>query len=313
MRAVFLDLASLGEGISVEKLEMKGVAWAFFSATQADEVLSRIKEAEIVVTNKVLLTGGVLRKCPNLKLICVSATGYNNIDLVAAKEMGIVVCNVPNYSTPSVVQLVMTFILNLASNFIPYTQAVQSGEWERHAQFALLKFPIVELEGKTIGIIGYGTLGKQVALMGKAFGMRVVVAQHREKVEGALPLETLLEESDFVTIHVPLNAQTRNLIARKELERMKRSAFLIHTARGGIVNERDLADCLKEGRIGGAGVDVLTNEPPREGNPLLEKGIPNLWITPHIAWGSVEARKRLIEALRENIGAFLQGTSRNVV
>jgi glycerate dehydrogenase len=312
MKAVFLDVASLGEDLSMERLQEKELLWTFFSETQPDDVLSRIQGAEVVVTNKVVLTAEVLQQCPHLKLICVAATGYNNIDVKAAKERGILVCNVPNYSTASVVQLVLTFILTLASSFIPYIQAVQSGEWERHSQFSLLTFPISELEGKVLGIIGYGTLGKQVAVVAKSLGMKVLIAQHKAIAEG-VPLDTVLEQSDFVTIHVPLTAQTRNLISRRELERMKPSAFLIHTARGGIVNERDLAECLKARRIAGAGVDVLTSEPPTKGNPLLEKEIPNLWITPHIAWGSLEARRRLLEKLRENIVSFLQNTPKNIV
>ncbi len=207
-------------------------------------------------------------------------------------------------------------MLTLASNLIPYVEDVRSGKWQRHSQFCFIDYPIVELAGKNLGIIGYGTLGKQVAAIATAFGMKILIAGHdssKKPQAGTLPLNQVLKEADFLTLHLPLTPQTENLIARKELELMKPTAFLINTARGGIVNEKDLAECLKEKRIAGAALDVLTKEPPTDGNPLLDPIIPGLLLSPHIGWASFEARSRLLAILRDNIQAFLQGTPKNLV
>ncbi len=315
MKAVFLDTATLGADFSYDLLKQLPVQWAFFKETRPHETLERIKDADIVVSNKVLLTADIL-KASHLKLICVAATGYNNVDLAVAKQLGIPTCNIPGYSTQSVVQLVFTFMLTLASNLIPYVEDVRSGKWQRHSQFCFIDYPIVELEGKNLGIVGYGALGKQVAAIAAAFGMRILIAGKASSTTsqaGMLPLEQVLQEADFLTLHVPLTPQTENLIRRKELELMKPTAFLINTARGGIVNEKDLAECLKEKQIAGAALDVLTKEPPTEGNPLLDPDIPGLLLTPHIGWASFESRSRLLAILRNNIQAFLQGSPKNLV
>lgn len=315
MKAVFLDAATLGADFSYNLLKQLPVRWTFFKETAPHETVGRIENADIVVSNKVPLTADIL-KASQLKLICVAATGYNNVDVAFAKQMGISVCNVPGYSTQSVVQLVFTFMLALASNLISYVGEVRNGKWQRHSQFCFIDYPIAELAGKNLGIIGYGTLGKQVASVAGSFGMRVLIAGHtssRQSQTGMLPLNQVLQESDFLTLHVPLTPQTENLIAGKELALMKPTAFLINTARGGIVNEKDLAACLKRKGIAGAAFDVLTKEPPTEGNPLLDPSISNLLLTPHIGWASFEARCRLLAVLRDNIQAFLQGSPQNLV
>jgi glycerate dehydrogenase len=304
MKAVFLDTATLGGDVSFDVLKQLPVQWTFFRSTLPHETLERIQDADIVVSNKVVLTGELLRSS-HLKLIAVAATGYNNVDVTAAKQLKIPVCNIPGYSTQSVVQLVFTYMLALASSLIPYVEDVRNGKWQRSTQFCFLDYPMVELAGKTLGIVGYGTIGKQVATLGAAFGMNILIAGH------PLPLEQLLCEVDFLTLHVPLTPKTQHLICRKELELMKPTAFLINTARGGIVHEQDLAECLKEKRIAGAALDVLTEEPPTGGNPLL--GVPNLLLTPHIAWASSESRCRLLSLLKDNIQAFLEGSPQNLI
>ena len=314
MDAAFLDTGTLAT--SVDVLKELPLNWSFYKETKPDQTAQRIANATIVVSNKVLLTREILQNSPHLKLICVAATGYNNVDVVAAKSRGIKVCNIPNYSTPSVVQLTLTFILALATNIIPYVEATRAGRWQKSSLFCLLDSPIIELQGKKLGIIGYGNLGKQIATLARAFGMEILIAQHSSKkaaVAGALPLEEVLKQSDFITIHTPLTPETQNLIQKKELALMKPSAFLINTARGGIVNEKDLAEALKNQRIAGAGVDVLTIEPPGKDNPLVQQDVPNLLLTPHVGWASLESRTRLLAILKDNIHSFLEGTPKNLI
>lgn len=316
MNAVFLDTDSLGQGISYDVLQELSLKWSFFKETKATDTLERTKNAEIVVSNKVLLTREILENSPRLKLVCIAATGYNNVDLSAAKELGIPVCNVPNYSTPSVVQLTMTFMLALATNLLSYVQTTREGKWQKSAQFCILDAPIIELQGKILGIVGYGTLGKQVGDLAQAMGMNILIAKNASstrQVEGSVALETVLRECDVLSLHTPLTPQTRNLIQQRELKLMKPTSFLINTARGGIVNEKDLADCLKNHTIAGAGVDVLSIEPPQADNPLLQKDVPNLLLTPHVGWGSLEARMRLLQLLKDNIRSFLNGEPKNLV
>ena len=313
MKAVFLDAKTLGEDISLALLHETGAEWSFFDETKAEEILKRIKGAQIVVTNKVVLTREILKNSPELKLICVAATGYNNVDLSAAKEAGILVCNIPAYSTPSVVQLTIAFIFALATSLFSYTQASKEGRWQRSSLFCCIDYPIIELQGKKLGIIGYGQLGKQVAHFMQALGMELLIAQSRTSAAEAVPLQQLLREADVVSIHVPLTKETHHLIQRKELLLMKPSSFLINTARGGIVNEQDLADALREGIIAGAGVDVLSQEPPSATHPLLQTEIPHLLLTPHIGWASLESRKRLLAILKTNIDSFLKGSPINLI
>lgn len=316
MRGVFLDRLTLDRGdIDFTPLVAVLPEWTFHDFSAEAEVAERIAEASVAVSNKVMLNAEALRQARALKLICISATGTNNVDLVAARALGITVCNVRSYATASVVEHVFALMLALTRRLPAYAATVTEGAWQRSERFALLDFPIAELHGKTLGIVGYGELGRAVARVAEAFGMRVLVAAraHAASGPGRLPLHALLPQVDVLSLHVPLTAETTDLIGAAELALMKPGALLINTARGGIVNEPALVEALRAGRLGGAGVDVLTVEPPRGGHILLEANIPNLIVTPHIAWASGEARQRLVREVAANIAAFLQGTPRNVV
>jgi glycerate dehydrogenase len=262
--------------------------------------------ATVAVTNKVPFDRELIHKLPDLKLICVAATGVNCIDLEAASEAGIEVCNVQGYSTATVAETTALMILSLSHSFVPYVEDVKRGLWPRASHFCLLNHPISEVRGKKLGILGYGNLGREVARVMSTFGMKILIVEHSNRsIDGALPLSTVLKEADFFTIHVPLTPHTRDLIGKRELEQMKRSAFLINVARGGIVNEEALAQALLHKVIAGAAVDVLSQEPPPENHPLLNPAISNLLITPHVAWASLEARDKIIQITRENIERFL--------
>ena len=316
MQAVFLDYQSLDQN----DLDLTGLAQDFsdlklFASTSPEQLLERIQDVDVVISNKVKLDAQTLTQCPRLKLILISATGTNNVDLVQAKAQGIVVCNCQGYGTAAVAQHSLMLMLNLATSFVQYQRAVTEGAWQKTDQFCLLDFPIVELAGKTLGIVGYGDLGQAVAQLAQAFGMRVVVAQlpHRPVQPDRVALNALLPQVDFLSLHCPLTEQTRDLIGAAELEAMKKSAFLINCARGGIVNEAALKQALLKGEIAGAATDVLTVEPPKDGNLLLDQTIPHLIITPHSAWGSVDARQRIVEQMRENFAAFQAGQPRRQV
>lgn len=316
MSGVFLDTDSLDrDDINFDALRSTLPAWKFHSGTRPEETVERIRTAEIVVSNKVLLNRQTLEAASSLKLVCIAATGTNNIDLMAAKELGITVCNVTHYATPSVVQHVFSLILALNTRLLDYHQAVQSGHWNHSDQFCLLDFPIRELVGKTLGIIGFGELGKGVARAAECFGLQVLIAQRpgTDTRQGRLPLTELLPRVDILSLHCPLTEQTRNLIGARELALMNNDALLINTARGGIVDEPALAAALAGGVIGGAGIDTLTEEPPVNGNVLLDPGLPNLIVTPHIAWGSLSARQRLVDGVVANIQAFIANEPRNRV
>jgi glycerate dehydrogenase len=313
-KAVFLDLATVDCGdVDVTPLETAFPGWQFHGATTPQETAQRIGDATLVVSNKVLLTRELLEQAPDLKLICIAATGTNNVELEAARELGIAVTNVAGYSTPSVVQHVFSLILALTTRLLEQHCLVSSGAWPRSSQFCLLDFPFREIAGKRFGIIGYGTLGKAVAHVAKSFGMEVLLAQRpgSDAQPGRMSLDELLASADIVSLHCPLTEQTRGLIGERELHLMKKDALLINTARGGIVDEQALAAALRNGDIGGAGVDVLAQEPPDRSNSLLEPEIPNLVVTPHIAWASRESRQRLIDEIGTNIRAFLNEEKRN--
>ncbi|MCB1529451.1 MAG: 2-hydroxyacid dehydrogenase [Rhodospirillales bacterium] len=304
------------EELDLTALEGTLERWDIHYHTKPDEIAQRIEGAHVVISNKVVLTREIIENAPDLKLIAVAATGVNNVDLEAAKEAGVTVCNVTNYATEAVTQHVFALILALATGLTQYNDIVRQGRWQASRTFSILDFPITELAGKTLGIVGHGTLGRGVEAIARAFGMEVLIAERPgagDIREGRRPFEDVLKQSDILTLHCPLTPETENLITAKELAMMKDSAFLINTARGGVVNEQDLADALRAGTIAGAGVDVLSREPPREGNPLLEPDVPNIIVTPHTAWASREARQRLMDQLAENIAAFKSGTPRNVV
>lgn len=316
-KIVFLDAGTVDFGdLPLKPLETLGDFRAYY-ASSAQEVAPRLAGADIAVVNKCRLQRDFLQVHPNLKGIFISATGTDNVDLEAARELKIAVCNVPGYSTPTMVQSTLGLILALAGNTIKYNQAAHHGSWARSPFFVYGAFPIREVSGKKLGIIGYGAIGQGVARAAKALGMEVLAAKipgrkypKKEKVK-RVALEQLLKQSDFVSLHAPLSEATRQLISRETIGKMKPGAFLINTARGGLVNEMDLLEALKSGHLAGAAVDVLTQEPPAHDHPLM--GAPNLIMTPHAAWASLESRTRLVKEVGLNIQSFLQGKKRNRV
>jgi len=320
MKIVFLDKGSLDRGdIKFDSLKSQCETWINYDETKIDDVVSRIKDADIVITNKVQFTESIMSHCGQLKLICVAATGTNNIDLHAAEKHNIPVCNVAGYATHSVVQHVYSLILALHNNLINYQQRVNEKAWDKAKHFCLLNYPISELYGKTLGIIGYGELGRAVAEVGKAFGLKLLIAESlkqqnsaKHQLEGRIPIAEVLQQADIISLHCPLTEQTKNLINKKALTMMKPGSFLINTARGGIVNEHDLLEALNNGTISGAALDVLHEEPPKH-NPLIEAKLENLIITPHIAWASQASRQKLVNEITKNIAAFKQGIERNIV
>lgn len=315
-RAVFLDHASLDLGdLDMAPLRQVFAELVLHNQSNADQVTERLQNTQVVISNKVRLDAATLAACPELKLILVSATGTNNVDLAAARERGITVANCQGYGTASVAQHALMLLLNLATRLPDYQAAVRDGAWQRSSQFCLLDFPIIELQGKTLGILGHGELGGAFARLAEALGMRVLYGAlpGRPARADRLALSELLPQVDALSLHCPLNEQTRNLIGAAELALMKPHALLINTARGGLVDEQALADTLRAGHLGGAAFDVLSEEPPRNGNPLLAPDIPRLIITPHNAWGSRESRQRMIGQLAENAAAFFAGTPMRVV
>jgi glycerate dehydrogenase len=288
-----------------------------FDRTKRDDILSRADGAEVLFTNKTPLDRETIQQLPALRFIGVTATGYNVVDVSAARERGIPVCNVPGYGTASVVQLTFALILELTHHVQRHSDSVMSGRWAASADWSYWEHPLIELEGKTLGIIGLGTIGRRVASVGQAFGMQVV-ASVREGMTPTgpasverVPLDDLLSKSDVVSIHCPLTPDTEGLIDSRRLARMRPSAFLINTSRGQIIRETDLAEALEAGTIAGAGLDVLCLEPPAPDNPLF--AARNCIITPHIAWASFEARTRLMLESVANLRAWLEGRPRNVV
>jgi len=306
---VFLDRATLGV-----PLRKPGFAHTYveYDATSADQVVERLADAEIAITNKVPLRAATLEKLPKLKLIAVAATGTDVIDKPYAKAHGITVSNIRGYAVNTVPEHTMALIFALRRSLVPYHIDVQNGKWQTINQFCYFDHPIRDIAGSTLGLIGYGALGKSVATRAEALGMKVI-ATDAFPFPGMVDLNTLLQQSDIVSLHCPLTDSTRNLINRDTLKLMKKDAILINTARGGLVDEQALADALKSGLIAGAGFDVLSAEPPKNGNPLLDPSIPNLIVTPHVAWASIEAMTALSNQLMDNIEAWAAGAPRNVV
>ncbi|WP_415896375.1 D-2-hydroxyacid dehydrogenase [Neptuniibacter sp. QD57_21] len=315
MRAVILDLKGL-EAIDLSPIKEHVSELLCYELTRPDQVLERVKDADVLITNKTAITAEVMDAAGQLEYICVLATGTNVVDKAEAAERGIPVSNCVAYGVSSVVQHVWSMILALHTNLVSYANDVQKGQWQRSDQFCFLDYPIVELEGKTLGIIGYGNLGQGVASVASAFGMKVIVAQSLSgnvQDPARVSLDELIATSDVISIHCPLTDDTENLFDHSVFKQMKNTAFLVNAARGGIVNEQDLVDALKSAEIAGAATDVLTVEPPKDGNPLLDPSIPNLLVTPHIAWGTLEARTRIIQQTADNIQAFLRGEHANPV
>jgi glycerate dehydrogenase len=298
---VFLDRDTLGATLRAPSFEHR---WTDYGATEEGEVFERLRDATVAVVNKVRLRAEVLSRLPRLKLIAVAATGTDNIDTAFCRGRGIEVSNVRGYAVRTVPEHVLMLALALRRSLHAYSEDVRGGAWQRAGQFCLLTHPIGDLGGSVFGVVGYGTLGRATAELMKAVGARVIVAEHkgaREVRAGREPFEEVLRSGDIVSLHVPLKEETRGLIGRAELARMKPSSVLINCARGGVVDEEALAEALREGRIAGAGVDVLTAEPPPDSHPLLVGDVPNLIVTPHVAWASREAQQALADQLIDNI------------
>jgi glycerate dehydrogenase len=307
---VFLDRESVGA--NVRKPEFPHSYKEYQSTWTQDEILERLKDATIAIINKVPMRADTLKQLPKLKLIAVAATGTDVVDKAYCKQNGITVVNIRNYAFNTVPEHVLALMFALRRNLPAYIEDVRAGRWNKSQQFCFFDHPIRDIAGSTMGVVGYGAIGKEVGKRAEALGMRVlpydVVPQ-----PGLVDLDTLLKESDVITLHMPLTPDTKNMFGAKELKKMKPTAILINTARGGLVDEAALAEALQNGTIAGAGFDVLTKEPPKDGNILLDLKLPNLIITPHVAWASVEAMQILADQLIDNIEAFVAGTPRNVV
>ena len=290
--------------------------YTVYDRTNPDEVIERSKEANALIINKTIITADMLDKLPNLKYIGLQSTGYNVVDCNAARERGIVVSNIPAYSTNAVAQLVFAFILQITNKVSLHSDAVFNGEWCNCPDFCFWKAPLTELDDKIMGIIGFGSIGQRVATIANAFGMSVLVHTPHPKPDEFtnvkfVELDELLANSDIITCHCPLTLATENLINKNAIAKMKNSAIFINTSRGPVINDSDLAEALNNGKIQAAGLDVLTVEPPKKDNPLLKA--KNCYITPHIAWAAYETRKRLLGILEENLKAFINGKPQNVV
>jgi len=317
MKIVILDSKTANPGdLSWDFLNKFGEV-TVYDRTSSDEVIPRSQGAEIVIVNKTVMKREHIEALPQLKLIALLATGYNVIDCDACKDKGVLVANIPAYSTNAVAQQTIAFILEFCNRIGQHSASVHSGDWVNSADFSYSVAPLYELGGKTIGIIGFGSIGRRVAELSAAFGMRVLVntanpAKYADyKSVTFVDRNTLLSESDFVTIHCPMTPETDKMVNADFLSKMKKTAFLVNTSRGGEVDEQALADALNSGVIAGAGVDVLLTEPPKAENPLLHA--KNIFITPHIAWSAYETRIRLMSILEGNIAGFVNGTPVNIV
>jgi glycerate dehydrogenase len=307
MKIVILDALTLGLDVDLSGFGKFGEL-KIYSTTNKNELSARIALAEIIITNKVIIGRNEFSQAPNLKLICVAATGYNNIDIQAAREKGVVVANVKNYSTESVAQHTFCLILALQNSLYDYVTDTRNGKWSESPIFTMLNYPFTEIAGKKLGIIGYGAIGKRVAEIGKAFGLEVLIGKRPGIIyqgETRVEFTELLSESDMISIHTPLSENTKDLFTIEEFKKMKKSSILINLARGGIVNEADLVNALSSGLIKAAAIDVCGQEPIAKDSELI--GLKNLLITPHIAWASFESRMRLLDGIENNISNYLTG------
>lgn len=287
-----------------------------YGTTEAHETLARIRGADIVITNKVVISAQAFAENPQLKLVAVTATGVNNVDVEAAKQNGTAVCNIRAYGNESVAEHAFMMMITLMRNLPAYQRDVAAGLWENSPFFCHLGAPMRDLNGKTLAIFGRGNIGKTLATYAQAFKMNVVFAEHKNAQsvrDGYVSFDEAIRSADVVSLNCPLTPQTANMIGEAELQQMKPGAILINCGRGGLVDEAALVAALKYGQIGGAGFDVLTQEPPRDGNPLLKSRLPNLIVTPHIAWASQEAANRLFDILLDNINRFVAGNPQNLV
>ena len=307
---VFLDRESVGA--NVRKPDFPHTYTEHESTWTPEEIVDRLKDATIAIINKVPMRGDVLKQLPKLKLIAVAATGTDVVDKAYCKQAGIAVVNIRNYAFNTVPEHVIALMFALRRNLMAYVRDVRNGRWGQVDQFCFFDHPIRDIAGSTMGVVGYGAIGKSVAERVECLGMKILPYDVFPQ-EGLVDLETVLKESDVITLHCPLTPETKNMIGAKELKMMKSTAILINTARGGLVDEVALAEALKAGTIAGAGFDVLTVEPPKKGNILLDLDMPNLIVTPHVAWASREAMQILADQLIDNIEAFVAGKPQNVV
>lgn len=309
-RAVFLDFATVGPDVDTKAID-RLVAAEYFDFSEAADIPTRLRDCEIAIVNKALVGRTAIAGADALRLIVLCATGADNVDVGAAREHRVGVANTRDYCSTAVAQHVFALILGLTQQLAPYEKLVRSGAWGRSRSFALFDYPIRELAGRALGIVGYGSLGRAVGRLGEALGMRLLISARPDAGNGAepgrVPFDVVLREADVVTLHCPLTEATQHLIATAELEAMRSDAILINTARGGLVDGEALARALKAGEIAGAGIDVLPVEPPPDDAPLLKPDVPNLILTPHIAWAAKESRQRALDQVAENIEAFLAG------
>ncbi len=316
MKAVFLDFATMGPGLDTSAMRALLPELKLFDITTDEQISERIQDVEIVLGNKVRINEELMQAHPTLRFIGLTATGTNNIDLDAAKRNNIAVCNIRAYCTESITEHVFGCLLNLTRSLSQYNNSVRAGQWQKSKDFCLLSFPIRELSAMTMGIVGYGELGRGVARVAKAFGMDVLISSRpgTDSVEdGRVAFDEILRRCDVISLHCPLTNATAGLFGEAEFRKMKSDAILINTARGGLIDSAALSAALNEGDIGAAAVDVLPQEPPIDGDPLLDYDGPNLMVTPHVAWGSGEARQAAVGELIANVAAFLEGIKRNRV
>lgn len=316
MKIVILDGRALNPGdLSYDCIKQFGEVTLYERTDTKEDTIARIGDSEIVLVNKVPITQEILDACPNIKLICVQATGYNIVDCDACARKGIPVTNVPSYGTAAVAQFTIALILELCHQVGIHNESVHNGDWVKSTNFCYWLTPQMELGGKTLGILGFGRIGREVGKLGKAFGMKVIAYNRSQCDEGReigeyVDLDTLFAQSDILTLHCPLFPETEKIINAENIAKMKDGAMLINTARGGLLDEEAVAQALNSGKLRGAAVDVVSQEPMASDNPLLNS---RCIITPHIAWAPVESRQRLLDCIVENIRCFLNGTPQNVV
>ncbi|MGO2161767.1 MAG: D-2-hydroxyacid dehydrogenase [Vibrio toranzoniae] len=316
LKVVFLDRATIPSQINLKPLSFEH-QWIEYDFTTPEQVSERVEGADVVITNKVVLNGSNLAQAHQLKLIAVSATGVNNVDVEYCKSNNIAVANVQGYATQSVPEHVIAMLFALKRNLVGYHQDIEAGAWQKDKQFCFFTHPIQDVAGSTFGIMGSGSLGQATAILAKAIGMNVIFAERKGAEscrEGYLPFEAVLQQADAISLHCPLTEATRNLISKQELAMMKPSAVLINAGRGGLVDEQALVEALKSHEIAGAGMDVFTQEPADNSNPLLANSrLPNLLLTPHVAWGSDSSIQKLSDILMDNIDEFVAGKPQNLV
>ncbi|MCY9866060.1 D-2-hydroxyacid dehydrogenase [Vibrio coralliirubri] len=316
LKVVFLDRATIPSQIHLKPLSFEH-EWVEYDFTAPELVAERVAGADVVITNKVVLNADNLAQAQQLKLIAVSATGVNNVDVDYCKSNNIAVANVQGYATQSVPEHVIAMLFTLKRNLVGYHQGIEAGEWQKDKQFCFFTHPIQDVAGSTLGLIGSGSLGQATAILAKAIGMKVIFAERKGAEfcrEGYLPFDTVLQQADAISLHCPLTEATRNLISERELAMMKPSAVLINAGRGGLVDEQALVEALKSNEIAGAGMDVFTQEPADNSNPLLANShLPNLLLTPHVAWGSDSSIQKLSDILIDNIDGFVAGNPQNLV